>query len=355
MSEKNLIYSNARGRWMDRDQFNLSDLIIEENTLGQGGFPYSFDRRYEACESFNIFKSKQNLLEELDFPGSKYLHYTMGFEFETSAGYLPEEIAFRDGLIPLRDGSISGLEYSSIVLTPDNKGLSMLRQELLSLRKMTSFNKECALHIHFGNFPMDKKAVFNLYRLCYYLQSGNGLRRLVPKYTFETQKYKKHRDKNYCGFLPSYSDFEQMFYDLTNMEFDGSFTNPHPADPDRHHKWNIRKRYYWINFMNLLCYDVNKTVEFRFLRPTYNLKKILVWIYIFNAMLQYAEKVDSIPQNITIFQILKEIYPADFMKKLWLEGVVKLIILTDNQTRSEDYCGSMVEEERKLFDEDEVM
>ena len=78
----------------------------------------------------------------------------MGFEFETSAGIIPEEIALRDGLVPLRDGSISGLEYSSVVLTPDNDGLSLLKQQLETLRQYTSFNKECALHIHFGKFPM---------------------------------------------------------------------------------------------------------------------------------------------------------------------------------------------------------
>ena len=107
--------------------------------------------------------------------------------------------------------------------------------------------------------------------------------------------------------------------------------------------------------MNLLCYKVNKTVEFRFLRPTYNLKKILVWMYIFNAMMQYAEKVDDIDQRINFFQILRSVYPEDFANKLYFEGVTKLLILTENQTRSDDLCGAMVEEERKLFGEDEIM
>lgn len=352
--EEGLIFSNKRGQWIKKENKNLADLTVEQLTLGQGCFPYNFERRYEACESFNIFKGKQQIVNPIEFPGSKYLKYTMGFEFETSAGIIPEELVFRDGLIPLRDGSISGLEYSSVVISPDNDGLSLLKQELETLRQYTSFNKECALHIHFGKFPMKEKAIFNLYQMCYYLQN-QGLRQMVPQLTFETHKYKRHRDKNYCGFIPHYSNFREMFYDLTSMDFAGSFTEPHPADPDRHHKWNIGKRYYWVNFMNLLCYKVNKTVEFRFLRPTYNLKKIMVWIYILNAMMQYAEKADKIDQNISFFKILKETYPKEFFEKLWYEGIVRLIVLTDNQTRSDDLCGAMVEEERKLFDENEVM
>lgn len=352
--KEELVYSNKSGKWIPKDSKNPADLHIEQFTLGQGIFPYNFDRRYEACESFNIFKGKQQIVNPVEFPGSKYLRYTMGFEFETSAGLIPEDLVFRDGLIPLRDGSISGLEYSSVVLTPDNDGLSLLKQQLETLRKYTSFNKECALHIHFGKFPMKEKPIYNLYLMCYYLQ-GNSLRQLVPPYTFDTPKYKKHRDKNYCGFIPKYGSFKEMFYDLTNMEFNGSYTDPHPADPDRHHKWNINKRYYWINFMNLLCYNVNKTVEFRFLRPTYNLEKIMVWVYIFNAMMQYAEKADKIEPNITFFDILRDIYPEDFFSNLWQKGIVNLITLTDNQVRSDDLCGAMVEEERRLFDENAVM
>ena len=333
--KEELVFSNKQGRYIPKNSRNLADLSIEQFTLGQNAWPYNFDRKYEACESFNIFKGKQQIMNLFEFPGS-------------------EELVFRDGLVPLRDGSISGLEYSSVVLTPDNDGLSLLKQELDTLRQYTSFNKECALHIHFGRFPMKEKPIYNLYLMCYYLQNG-GLRQMVPRYTFETQKYKKHHDKNYCGYIPQYGSFKEMFYDLTQMEFNGSFLDPHPADPDRHHKWNIGKRYYWINFMNLLCYNVNKTVEFRFLRPTYNLKKIMVWVYIFNAMLQYAEKADRIEPNITFFQILKDVYPKDFFEKIWFEGITRLIVLTDNQTRSDDLCGSMVEEERKLFDENEIM
>ena len=351
---ENLVYSKKRGQFIPRDSVHKGELLLEEGVLGQGSFPYNFERRYEAVESFKIFEGKQKVITPEEFPGSKYLKYTMGFEFETSAGYIPEETVFRDGLIPLRDGSIKGLEYSSVVLSPDNDGLSLLHQQLRTLREYTSFNKECALHIHFGRFPMKEKPIFNLYKLCYYLQKEK-LSKLVPKLTFDTQKYKQHREKNYCGFLDAYNNFQDLYYDLTNMHFAGSFTEPHPADPDRQHKWNIGKRYYWINFMNLLCYKVNKTVEFRFLRPTYNLKKILVWMYIFNAMMQYAEKVDDIDQRINFFQILRSVYPEDFANKLYFEGVTKLLILTENQTRSDDLCGAMVEEERKLFGEDEIM
>ena len=44
-------------------------------------------------------------------------------------GYIPQEICYRDGLIPLRDGSISGLEYSTVILK-GNKGINLLQQQV---------------------------------------------------------------------------------------------------------------------------------------------------------------------------------------------------------------------------------
>ena len=41
----------------------------------------------------------------------------------------------------------------------------------------------------------------------------------------------------------------------------------------------------------MVCYDSPKTVEFRFLRPTYCFNKILAWLYILNAILRFSEDV----------------------------------------------------------------
>ena len=76
---------------------------------------------------------------------------------------------------------------------------------------------------------------------------------------------------------------------FTGRSYFGSFVQPHPNDLTRERKWQIPQRYHMCNFVNMFCYNVNKTIEMRFLAPTYNLEKILTWLYIFNAILIYAE------------------------------------------------------------------
>ena len=122
----------------------------------------------------------------MEYTLSKYLKYTFGLEFETSMGYIPEDICFRDGLIPLRDGSISGLEYSTVVLN-GNDGLSLLKQELESLKEYTAFNKECSLHIHLGGFPLDPNAIIRAQTLCRLLEKD--ISQLVPSLTFRSSEY----------------------------------------------------------------------------------------------------------------------------------------------------------------------
>ena len=94
-----LVYSQSRGIYISTIDFPEEALVYETNVKGQGGFPYSFDKRYEAVESFCLFDGKQRVLDkDTEYTLSKYLKYTFGLEFETSMGYIPEDICFRDGL-----------------------------------------------------------------------------------------------------------------------------------------------------------------------------------------------------------------------------------------------------------------
>ena len=234
-----IFFSNSKGQYMCKEELTEDELLQEMYTLGCGGFPYNkFSRKYEAVENFKVFDGKQQILEKLPFRLSKHMKYTFGLEFETSQGYIPEPICFRDGLIPLRDGSISGLEYSTVILEGD-KGLSLLKQQIETLKRYTNFNKECSLHIHFGNFPLDPDKMFRLYRLCKILESS--ISRLVPTYTFCSSSYKDN-GKDYCNKLPSYRSFNQMYEHLVGRKFFGDFTQPHPNDIRREAKWRIPTR-----------------------------------------------------------------------------------------------------------------
>ena len=340
--KNDVVYSNQSGCYKYAKFVSERELIFCK-LMGQGIFPYNFQRRYEAVESFNIFKDKQEILSNEKNSFAKELKYTFGLEFETSQGLIPESECFQNGLIPLRDGSISGLEYSTVVLE-GNDGLNLLKQQLESLKNYTNFNFNCSLHIHFGNFPLTPTAIFNVYKVCKYLE--REISRYVPKYTFNTEMYKSSQ-KSYCKKLGQYGDFDEMYYALVGRRFFGSFEQAHPNDVERKAKWNITTRYYWVNFINALCYQVNKTIEFRFLRPTFSYEKIVLWIFILNGILRYCDSQKPV-SCLPLHEILGSVYPEPVFNYI-KTGLYKLEVLTKNQLNNGDNIGADIYSEQKLF------
>lgn len=109
--------------------------------------------------------------------------------------------------------------------------------------------------------------------------------------------------------------------------------------------------YYWINFINALCYNVNKTIEFRFLRPTYNFQKIILWLYIFNAILCFADKYMVSNQPADLRTIIRIVYPNEIANRVII-GLIKLGVARDNQERNGDSIGRDVQIEEEIFSED---
>lgn len=342
MVQDHLIFNNRSGYYYST--INLPDEIIRECFIkGQGDFPYNFPKKYEALESFQIFKNKQVIANPHTVPFAEHLHYTFGLEFETSEGYIPEDICFQDGLIPLRDGSISGLEYSTVILNGE-QGLNLLEQQLKHLKKYTNFNKECSLHVHMGGFPLDADKLYRLYALCKYLEPD--ILKYVPRLTFKTAEYKANQ-KDYCKRLPSFECFEDLYAGLVGTKFFGDFYQAHPNDIARKAKWNVPTRYYWLNLVNALCYTVNKTVEFRFLRPTFSFEKITLWLFILNGILLYAESSNRYTNYLT--EVIDKVYPEPVAKYV-KDGLNKLSLVTSNQDANGDYIGADILSEQQLFE-----
>lgn len=339
-----LLFSKQDGMYFSPLGYSNLEIKQKQFVKGKDNFPYVLARKYEAVENFSKFKDRQVLEKNTKYLISDYLKYTIGLEFETSIGYIPEDKCYSNGLIPLRDGSITAPEYSTIILE-GNYGISLLNQQLKVLKEYTDFNKDCSLHIHFGNFPLKPDKIYNLYRLCKILEPQFEF--ILPPYTFYTEKYKSN-GKSYCKKLEYYSSFEKMYNKLVGKPFFGDFTQPHPCDLYRNRKWQISTRYVWCNFINALCYNVNKTIEFRFLRPTYNFKKILLWLYIFNAMLKYAETY-NVENCVNINNILITIYPQNLADEL-INGIENLLTQTLYQRNNGDYIGSGINMENELFD-----
>ena len=108
VSEKTLPYiafANTMGVYVIKSQYTEDEIFYLMNTMGTGSFPYTFERRYEAMDSFNLFNGHEVIEKDIEFELAKFMPYTFGIEYETSMGYIPQDVCFRNGLIPLRDGS----------------------------------------------------------------------------------------------------------------------------------------------------------------------------------------------------------------------------------------------------------
>lgn len=231
---------------------------------------------------------------------------TFGFEFETIKGILPDSKLKSLPLIPLRDGSISGLEYVTIPLS-GAKGIKALMDCVKELKKRTEYDNDCSLHLHIGNVPRTPEFILAFYKLIsHYQDEIFSLFPLYKKYNFGVKR------KNYSEPFPfnqinsklepciNYSDKEKI-----NQNFDVLFSHlsggksfydykcnldnvtSHPLDPNGNQKWNIKKRYYAHNIIPLI-FGNKETIEFRIHTPTYDIDKILNFLFINSYLIKYA-------------------------------------------------------------------
>lgn len=319
-----IYFNRARGRYTLEEPDN-------EIVFAHGGFPYSFERFYSTRYLEEMFMSRRNSINTILYNYVNEMPYTFGLEFETSAGYIPEDELYRVGLIPLRDGSITGLEYSTIVLK-GNEGLNTLQEQIKVLKEYTIFDKECSLHIHFGNFRLTEEILLRLNNLF----ASSDIEYYVVPWAFYTDKYKAN-GKNYCAKNKSHLSFNKLYSTLVGRPYYGSLFQPHPSDISGDRKWNITTRYKALNLINALCYNNAKTAEFRFLRPTYNFDKILVWIFVLGAYIKYAEQLNQKAiKNISLERIIRTVYSAELANlliralRLQREVVQTQILVRDN-------------------------
>lgn len=277
--------------------------------FGRDAFPYNLDNHtYNMKFEEHLFKGKQKIANNIEFKYIDELPYTFGLEFETAGGYLPQHQLYELGLIPLRDGSITGIEFSTVVLQ-GNSGLNLLKKQMEILNNHTIFDKDCSLHIHFGGFKLSPNVLLKINNIFI----NSNIKSILPEYTFFTHRYKTNTDKNYCEYNTRYTNFEEMYALLVNRNYLGDLYQPHPNDINGTRKWCIKSRYKAVNFINALCYNGPKTVEYRMLRPSYNFDKILGWLFVLGAIIKYAEKEEVLPNhvyrtNIQLQHIIRAVY-----------------------------------------------
>jgi hypothetical protein len=234
---------------------------------------------------------------------------SFGAEFETSKGVIPKEYCLANALVPLRDGSIKGLEYVTLPLEGE-KGINSLINSSKLINEYTSYDDTCSFHLHLGNVPRTESFITALFKLSLFIQ--DDIFKMFPLYKKDNRGYKR---KNYTAPLPTVellskldnkitpynlkSNFSKIFnylsdgrdYNEYNKELNS--VTSHPNDPNNTRKWNIRSRYHWINFVPLL-FGNKQTIEFRIHTPIKDPNKIISFLLFCSKLINFTKQNEDL-------------------------------------------------------------
>lgn len=281
-----------------------------------------FEESYNAAES-NMFKYMIDTFEESPIDTTEKANQidnllgglSFGYECETNSGRVPEKELYLNGVLPLRDGSINGHEYTSIPLR-SSKGVQAMINFFNVAKDYCGVDQSCSLHFHIGNvfkglsLQERKELMIAIYMLYYQLQGE--IWEIVPPYKRSNDYFKTKRDfKDHCQPLRTLGlmhnriinregeidekELERSFADLFRFLNDGR-----PACSDyniktrTHHKagaakWNITSRYYALNLYNA-AFSKSDTVEFRAYSGTVNPDKAVSLLLISAAIIRFAKE-----------------------------------------------------------------
>lgn len=292
---------------------------------------------------------------------------SFGVEFESTKGLIPNNKLQSLPLIPLRDGSIEGIEYVTIPLSGE-KGLQGLVDCVKELKKRTVYDTSCSLHVHIGNIPRTKEFILALYKVISIFQDGLfSMFPLYKKYNFGVKRknYSKPFPFNQInGLMEPSIDINNP--DSLNRNFDPLFMylsggNPfavynnnldsvqvHPQDPNGNQKWNIGNRYCAVNFIPLI-FGNKKTVEFRIHTPTYDINKIMSFLMLNSVLVNFSIKNTE--------RILKDPY---FLFKRNLTSIMQDYIINSDIIKQEkskiiEELDNYIYSRKKFFEEQNSM
>jgi hypothetical protein len=282
-------------------------------------YPAKCDQNYKNSLSYDsrkIIKNYKKSYDELYNP--EYHNFikndsfditkglSFGLEFETTMGYVPTRICKKLGLIPLRDGSINGLEYVTIPLE-GKKGFQTVIDTVEELKKRTKYDNNCSLHLHIGNIPRTEEFFISLFKVLYLLQDE-----MFSMFPFHKKENYGVKRKHYTKPLPEKEtmllfdscinskddliknfdilyNFLSMGQKYSDVKYDLNNIKNHPSDPKGEAKWNIRTRYFWVNMIPLL-FGNKETVEFRIHTPTYDINKIINYMITCFSIIDFTIK-----------------------------------------------------------------
>lgn len=308
-----------RERVSDGVYYHVSTL--KSNQFNEKHFP---DERYKHSLSYNSgpvmknYVDNYNKLEfnnDLDFSNfDKILNgLSFGLEFETAIGTIPNRKLDTCGLIPLRDGSIPGIEYVTVPLE-GVKGLNTLSEATKVLKKYTEFNDACSLHLHIGNIPRTKEFILAFFLLTLefqdkffdyfpiYKKHNFNVKRKNYSKPYDLNKFLRefdakidssNIDKNFNVLYAYLSNYNEGFYDI-GCNLDN--VDNHPQDRNDNQKWNITNRYHFHNLIPII-FGNKSTIEFRIHTSTFDFDKILAFLMyqgmLVNTAIEYSHQILS--------------------------------------------------------------
>jgi len=340
---------------------------ISQERLNKKGInsAYTFPLGYSAGPSIRMFTDAYN---EGYVPKATYKNKpkfaselgktSWGCEIETSNGFVPERLCYRNGIIPLKDGSlrhdgIEPFEFTTIPLTGE-KGVYTLIDTVEIINKYTEIGKQCAFHLHVGGYEPSKEFVVALHRVMIRIQ--DELYSLFPSnYKFTSENGFKSKD--YCAPIKNIRllknntidqnfDLLYNYYSGGNGTFRGFGACNHPMDRDNRSKWNIEYRYLLTNCIPMI-WGGSGTVEFRLHVPTTNIHKMVNWLYICNGIMAYVQKHkveisawDDM-RTVNLDNIFKDIYSEQLSKILsgyiqWRKTYMETMDRTGEKELAED-------------------
>tara|TARA_R110000851_G_scaffold314588_6_gene476723 strand:- start:2303 stop:4120 length:1818 start_codon:yes stop_codon:yes gene_type:complete len=303
------------GMYYHRQSISTSKFIklVNPNNSYKRNLPYDSNGRMSG-----LIEKYNNLYKPIYSPvcekyGEFMKDLTFGLEFETSVGSIPQSRCDTLGLMPLRDGSVEGLEYVTIPLQ-GKKGVQTVIDSIKELDTKTEFSEKCSLHIHIGNIPRTEGFFLAMYKMLFLFQ--DSIFEMFPVYKKTNYGYKKkhytkpldfkntimlmdgkinrhNMRKNFSilyNHLSMGSDYKDADYSLDNV-------HSHPSDPEGRSKWNIRTRYHWVNFIPLL-FGNKQTIEFRVHTPTTDVNKVMNYMLLCSSIVNYTiENEKNILEN----------------------------------------------------------
>lgn len=281
------IYTSCESILKDHEELvlnplNLSEYISLDMSYTFPNHKFTPDRKIYNIEHYSR-PIKEYTDKELPSAYDFLKSYTYGFELETTGVPLDEKFTNNSGFAMLYDGSITGPEYTTAIMKSSN--FHHLYDFMKLLSSVSSHDSTCSFHIHIGNVAYSDINLKAMYSLFQRLQEDLNL--LIAPYK-KDYMYLAQKQKDHCQNLPlmspcEVSDIKELFNlrDYSTQDLRSYIT--------RGDKWNMRGRYYSVNFLNYLCKEFpNNTVEIRSLQMTFNFDYVLTWLMINVAIIKYA-------------------------------------------------------------------